>query len=46
MGEVDQSHHAENQRDAERAQGIEAAKAQRVEDDLQQPVMRQSSYPK
>ena len=32
VGEVDEFHHPENQRDAERAEGIETAKAQSVEE--------------
>ena len=35
MGEVDEPHDAEDQRDAQRAQSIETAEAQCVEDDLQ-----------
>ena len=36
MGEVDEPHDAEDQRDAERTKGVEAAEAQRVEQDLEQ----------
>jgi hypothetical protein len=35
MSEIDQPHHAEDERDAERAQGKEAAEAERIEDDLE-----------
>jgi hypothetical protein len=34
MGEIHEPHHAENEGNAQRAEGIDAAQAKRVDDDL------------